>query len=55
VRANLNGDNAAGRGPAPNRQGLVALENHVVGEDACRSECGLRFIGVQAVKCGAAK
>ena len=41
VRTHLNGDNAAGRGPAPNRQGLVALEDHVVGEDACRSEFGL--------------
>ena len=55
VRANLNGDRAAGRGPAPNRQGLVALEDHVVGEDACRSECGLRLSGVQAMACSAAK
>ena len=55
MRANLNGDRAAGRGPAPNRQGLVALENHVVGEDACRSECGQRLSGVQAMACRSAK
>ena len=55
VRANLNGDSAAGRGPAPNRQGVVALEDHVVGEDACRSECWLSLSGVQAMACSAAK
>jgi hypothetical protein len=49
VRANFHGDSATGRGPAPNRQGLIALENHVVRENASYSECGLRLSGEQAM------